>query len=171
MDKKNIKELVEEAGVKLIPIGENIYRGSCPFHVNVNTPSFTVYTATNSWFCFGESIGGDYISFLSRIEGISYREAKEKIQGNANILQEVTEYLDGMAVKDEEDFSKQLNFSISKYCRDLMYQQPDKVDNILKFLQKLDKEYLTQPVNHVIMEQVIKESREFVKIVKRNCDD
>lgn len=158
-NQKNIKELVEEAGVKLVPIGENIYRGSCPLHINVNTPSFTVYLSTNSWFCFGESIGGDIYSFYSRLHNVSYRVSKETLDGNNDLLEECVQLLDGLNVKDEIDYRDELNFSVSKYCRDLMYQYPDKVDNIMKFLQKLDKEYLTKPVTSDILTQVIKESR------------
>ena len=103
--KKTIKELVEEAGVKLVPIGENIYRGSCPFHVNLNTPSFTVYDGeTQSWFCFGESIGGDKYNFYSRLKNCSYRSSKEALDGDVNVLTEVTEYLDGLGVVEEKDY-------------------------------------------------------------------
>jgi DNA primase len=159
MSKKTIKDLVEEAGVKLVPIGENIYRGSCPFHINLNTPSFTVYTATDSWFCFGESIGGDIYSFYSRLKNCSYRASKEALDGNVDTLVEITETLDGLSVRDEKDYRDELNFAVSKYCRDLLYKYPSQVDNILKFLQKLDKEYLTKPVSNDILKQVIEESR------------
>ena len=159
MAKKTIKEVVESYGVKLWPIGEGILRGSCPMHTNLNTPSFTVYTSTDSYFCFGESIGGDVANLISRMEGISYAEAKQRIQGDTNTLEEITQTLDGMAVKDEVDYRDELNFSVSKYCRDLMLKYPDRVDNILKFLEKLDKEYLTKPINYATLNQVIKESR------------
>ena len=155
--KKTIKELVEEAGVKLVPIGENIYRGSCPFHINVNTPSFTVYDGdTQSWFCFGESIGGDIYSFYSRLKGTSYRAAKEAIDGDTNLLEEVLQTLDGLAVREEKDYGEQLNFSISKRARDLMYRKPQLVNNVMEFLKTFDKT-LTNPVNHDIMDRVNKE--------------
>ena len=48
--------------------------GLCPFH-GEKTPSFVVYTDTNSFFCFGCSAGGDVITFIMRIENLSYIDA------------------------------------------------------------------------------------------------
>jgi hypothetical protein len=158
--KKTIKEVVESYGVKLWSISDGVLRGSCPMHTNVNTPSFTVYVNTDSYFCFGESIGGDTANFISRMEGISYAEAKDRIKGDTNLLEEITETLDGLSVKDEINYADELNFSISKYCRDLMYRRADKVDNILKFLQKLDKEYLTKSISYDILNRVTEESKQ-----------
>ena len=48
--------------------------GLCPFH-GEKTPSFVVYTDTQSFFCFGCSAGGDVITFIMRIENLSYIDA------------------------------------------------------------------------------------------------
>ena len=48
--------------------------GLCPFH-GEKTPSFTVYPETNSFYCFGCSAGGDVITFVKRIENLSYIDA------------------------------------------------------------------------------------------------
>ena len=48
--------------------------GLCPFH-NERTPSFTVYSDTQSFYCFGCSKGGDVITFIRDIENLDYREA------------------------------------------------------------------------------------------------
>ena len=157
--KKTIKEVVESYNVKLWSIGENIFRGACPLHVNVNSASFTVYTVTNSWFCFGEGIGGDTANLISKMEGISYAEAKKRVDGEISLQEDMTQMLDSVAVKDEVDYADQLNFCISKNCRDLMINHNDKVDNILKFLQKVDTEVLTKPVTRGILVSVIEESR------------
>lgn len=161
--KKTIKEVVESYGVRLWSIGDGILRGACPLHVNVNSASFTVYTSTDSWFCFGEGIGGDTANFLSKMEGISYSDAKKIIEGEVSLQENVKQMLDSVAVKEEEDYSDQLNFSVSKYCRDLMLQYPERVDNILKFLQKVDNTVLTKPVTRGILMGVIAESRRLVQ--------
>jgi DNA primase len=159
MPQKNIKELVEEAGVVLVPIGENIFRGSCPFHINLNTPSFTVYTATDSWFCFGESIGGDIYSFYSRLKNCSYYASKEALDGDTNLLEEVTMTLDGLSVVDEKDYGQELNFALSKFCRDLMYRKPELVNNVMEFLKKMDKDLTTKKIDAILMAEIIAESR------------
>ncbi len=46
----------------------------CPFH-SEKTPSFHVYTDTQSFYCFGCGAGGDVITFIKRIENLSYIEA------------------------------------------------------------------------------------------------
>lgn len=48
--------------------------GLCPFH-NEKTPSFTVYPDTQSFYCFGCSAGGEVISFIKRIENLSFTDA------------------------------------------------------------------------------------------------
>lgn len=158
--KKTIVEVVESYGVKLWAIGDGILRGSCPMHKNVNTPSFTVYVNTDSYFCFGEGIGGDTANFLSKMENISYAEAKKLVDGEVSLKEDVCQMLDSVAAIEEEDFADQLNFSISKYCRDLMLSGTVQVDNILKFLQKVDNEVLTKPVTRDILKRVIEESRQ-----------
>jgi|SRR5579872_862787 len=161
--KKNIVEVVESYGVRLWSIGDGILRGSCPMHKNVNTPSFTVYVNTDSYFCFGEGIGGDTANFLSKMEGISYAEAKKLVDGEVSLQENVKQMLDSVAVKEEEDYSDQLNFSVSKYCRDLMLSGAVPVDNILSFLQKVDNTILTKPVTRDILMSVIEESRRLAK--------
>lgn len=157
--KKTIVEVVESYGVRLWSIGDGILRGSCPMHKNVNTPSFTVYVNTDSYFCFGEGIGGDTANFLSKMEGISYNDAKKIVEGEVSLQENVKQMLDSVAVQEEEDYSDQLNFSVSKYCRDLMLQYPERVDNILKFLQKVDNEVLQNKVTRDILMSVIAEFR------------
>ena len=48
--------------------------GLCPFH-SEKTPSFHIYTDTQSFYCFGCGAGGDVITFTKRIENLDYVEA------------------------------------------------------------------------------------------------
>ncbi len=50
------------------------YTCLCPFH-SEKTPSCTVYTDTQSFYCFGCGAGGDVITFIKRIENLTYFEA------------------------------------------------------------------------------------------------
>ena len=49
------------------------YSACCPFH-SEKTPSFYVYPATGSYYCFGCGAGGDVITFIKTIEGLEYME-------------------------------------------------------------------------------------------------
>ena len=50
--------------------------GLCPFH-SEKTPSFTVFTDTNSYHCFGCGSGGDVITFVMAAENLDYIGALE----------------------------------------------------------------------------------------------
>ena len=69
--------------VTLKRAGSN-HNGLCPFH-SEKTPSFTVFTGTSSFYCFGCGAGGDVISFIMRAENLEYREALEFLAKRAGI--------------------------------------------------------------------------------------
>ena len=50
------------------------FTARCPFHDDRN-PSFVVFTQTQSFYCFSCAAHGDVLSFLMRIERLSFGEA------------------------------------------------------------------------------------------------
>ena len=58
--------------------------GLCPFH-SEKTPSFTVFPATKSFYCFGCGAGGDVITFIQKIENLDYVGAVEALAKRAGI--------------------------------------------------------------------------------------
>ena len=58
--------------------------GLCPFH-NEKTPSFNVYPATQSFYCFGCGAGGDAITFLKKIENLDYLDAVKTLAQRAGL--------------------------------------------------------------------------------------
>lgn len=58
--------------------------GLCPFH-NEKTPSFTVYLATQSFYCFGCGAGGDAITFVKKIENLDYLDAVKTLVQRAGL--------------------------------------------------------------------------------------
>ena len=66
-------ETVMGSYVQLIRRGRN-YVCSCPFH-SEKTPSCTVFTDNQSFYCFGCGSGGDVITFTMKIENLSFTEA------------------------------------------------------------------------------------------------
>lgn len=58
--------------------------GLCPFH-NEKTPSFTVYPATQSFYCFGCGAGGGAITFLKKIENLDYLDAVKTLAQRAGL--------------------------------------------------------------------------------------
>lgn len=70
---KNDIESVVSSYVSLKRRGRNQV-GLCPFH-GEKTPSFNLYPETASFYCFGCGAGGDVITFIKRIENLSYIDA------------------------------------------------------------------------------------------------
>ena len=66
-------ETVMGSYVNLIRRGRN-YVCSCPFH-SEKTPSCTVFTDTQSFYCFGCGAGGDVITFTMKAENLDFVEA------------------------------------------------------------------------------------------------
>ena len=62
----------------------NTYVGLCPFH-NEKTPSFTVYPATQSFYCFGCGAGGDAVTFIKKIENLDYTDAVKSLAQRAGM--------------------------------------------------------------------------------------
>ena len=59
-------------------------KGLCPFH-SEKSPSFTVYPASNSFYCFGCGAGGDQVNFIMRMERLDYPDAIEFLAKRAGI--------------------------------------------------------------------------------------
>ena len=69
--------------VNLKRAGSNMH-GLCPFH-SERTPSFTVFTRSNSFYCFGCGAGGDAISFIMRAENLDYPSAVEFLANRVGV--------------------------------------------------------------------------------------
>ncbi|MFE6449116.1 DNA primase [Nocardiopsis dassonvillei] len=64
--------------------GGGSLKGLCPFH-DEKSPSFNVTPSKNLWYCFGCGEGGDTISFLQRIDSLSFTEAVETLARQVGI--------------------------------------------------------------------------------------
>lgn len=71
------------------------YVACCPFH-NEKTPSFTVFTDTASYYCFGCGAAGDIITFTMQYENLDYVEAVKALAERA-----------GMQVPEDRQYSSE----------------------------------------------------------------
>jgi len=69
--------------------GNNFF-GLCPFH-SEKTPSFSVNTNKQIYYCFGCGAGGDALNFLKRYHGITFPEAAKMLARKYNITIETRE--------------------------------------------------------------------------------
>ena len=80
----DIVDLVGET-VRLRRSGKN-YTGFCPFHHNVNTPSFAIFPESGTWRCFGAcNEGGDIFRFVMKKEGCDFPEALRLLAQRAGV--------------------------------------------------------------------------------------
>ncbi len=82
--------VVASSYVNLKKRGRN-YVGLCPFH-SEKTPSFHIYTDSNSFYCFGCHAGGDVITFVRNIEHLDYMEAVKFLADRAGLQVPETDY-------------------------------------------------------------------------------
>jgi DNA primase len=77
--------LIENVVSRYVPLrrsGKNLI-GQCPFHDD-RIPSFVVYLASQSFYCFGCKAHGDVAGFLMRIEKLTFPEALRTLRELVN---------------------------------------------------------------------------------------
>ncbi len=72
-----MREVVSDY-VTLKSAGGGSYKGLCPFH-DERTPSFHVTPAKGLYHCFSCQEGGDLITFVRKVEGLTFSEAVERL--------------------------------------------------------------------------------------------
>ncbi|WP_370019678.1 DNA primase [Planotetraspora sp. GP83] len=70
--------------IQLRNAGGGNLKGLCPFH-DEKSPSFNVTPARGYYYCFGCAEGGDVITFVRKIENLSFSEAVERLAQRAGI--------------------------------------------------------------------------------------
>lgn len=84
--------------VAIKPAGGGSFKGLCPFH-DERSPSFHVTPSKGMFYCFGCQEGGDAITFLQKMDHLSFTESIEKlaakfgvtlryVEGNAGIARQ-----------------------------------------------------------------------------------
>ncbi|WP_104108981.1 DNA primase [Arthrobacter sp. N199823] len=97
----DLKEIVD-AYVTLKSAGIGSFKGLCPFH-DERSPSFHVRPQMGYFHCFGCQESGDVISFIQKMDHISFSEAVEKLAGRISYE---LRYEDGGTGPRREDVGK-----------------------------------------------------------------
>jgi len=104
-EKVNWYDFYSQYVQKLKPSGNQAI-GLCPFHDD-KEPSFSVNLEHGTWFCFAEGEGGNAVTFIERLLGVSRREAWDIILNFAGIL----DAKKGIAYT-VEDYSREKNLPL-----------------------------------------------------------
>jgi DNA primase len=136
--RKNIISLMAEYNIELRKEG-TILRAYCPFHNDTGRPNFTIYEDTDSWYCWACKEGGDKAQFVAKMEGISYADAKLKLDGVELDLEELQEKIDGAGFYDDPpQLNTDVNITISKAVRRFLKESPGRASEALALLKELD---------------------------------
>lgn len=110
--------------------GRNFF-GLCPFH-NEKSPSFSVSPDKQIFHCFGCGAGGNVYTFLTKIEGISFKEAVEQLAERANIsLPKLESNID-----NSKEELKQKVYKVNEFALEFYHQ------NLYKPDAKIAQEYI-----------------------------
>ena len=96
----------------------------CPFH-SEKTPSCTIYNDTQSFYCFGCGAGGDVISFIKRIENLSYIEAVRFLAERAGITMPENDGRSDESVRKKAR-TYEINREAAKFFFKYLLSGPDK---------------------------------------------
>src|SRR5262249_8502204 len=88
-ERPSIVDVISERGTRKSAGGCKL-KGLCPFH-DEKTPSFTVSSARNVYFCHGCGAGGDAIRFVMDVDHLTFVEAVERLANRAGITLRYTE--------------------------------------------------------------------------------
>ena len=80
----NIADVVADY-VTLKRAGVDSLKGLCPFH-DERTPSFNVRPSAGYYHCFGCGESGDMISFVQRLDHLTFTEAVERLAAKAGMV-------------------------------------------------------------------------------------
>ena len=100
-ERSSIEDVVREH-VTLRAAGPGSLKGLCPFH-DEKSPSFNVRPLVGAWHCFGCGEGGDVISFVQKVEHLTFAEAVERL---ATKLGMELHYEEGGAPRSGEGLGK-----------------------------------------------------------------
>lgn len=101
------------------------FLGLCPFHKE-KSPSFSVSPDKQIFHCFGCGIGGDVITFISKIDNIGYREAIEVLAEKAGIaLPTISSSQDAKREELKQKVYK-INEIVAEFYHENLYKQSSK---------------------------------------------
>lgn len=110
--------------------GRNFF-GLCPFH-NEKSPSFSVSPDKQIFHCFGCGVGGNVITFISKIEGLNFIETVQMLAERANIQLPTLENSGDM----QKEILKDKVYKVNEFTAEFYHQ------NLYKLQAKLAQEYV-----------------------------
>lgn len=167
LENVKIVDIIERHGLRFVKDSGNRLKILCPFH-SEDTPSLVVYLDSNSYFCFGCSVGGNCIDFVMAIQKKTFKQVLDEY-AEGHDFSSANYYIDKSikgSKKEELDlktYIKNTKYHVNIYLRDYLAKHPDKKDKIHDCYNKLDdffeKEGITEKEVGGIMDMVVEETK------------
>lgn len=125
----NIASIIEPY-VELRSKGRDLW-GLCPFH-NEKSPSFSVSPDKQIFHCFGCGVGGNVITFVSKIEGMNFIETVQMLAERANIQLPTLEN----SGDSQREILKDKVYKVNEFTAEFYHQ------NLYKPQAKMGQEYV-----------------------------
>jgi DNA primase len=124
-ERSSIEDVVREH-VTLRTAGPGSLKGLCPFH-DEKSPSFNIRPVVGAWHCFGCGEGGDVISFVMKVEHLTFAEAVERLAAKLGME---LRYEEGGAPRSGEGLGKRSRLVeahrvASEYYSDALVNLPE----------------------------------------------
>lgn len=110
--------------------GRNFF-GLCPFH-NEKSPSFSISPDKQIFHCFGCGVGGNVITFVSKIEGLNFVETVQMLAERANIQLPTLENNGDI----QKEILKDKVYKVNEFAAEYYHQ------NLYKTQAKIAQEYV-----------------------------
>ena len=121
-ERASIVEVVADY-VSLRKSGAN-YQGLCPFH-GEKTPSFNVNPARAIFHCFGCGVGGNVITFIMKMEGLSFPEAVKFLAKRVGVvIEERLPTPHEQRLKDEREALYRITDLAADFYRRVLVKDP-----------------------------------------------
>lgn len=95
------------------------YKGKCPFHKETDA-SFTVSPDKEMFYCFGCHASGDVITFISKIENVSQKDAAELLVNQYGLKVPTQFSFEG---SEEKRVQKQSHFTVCRFFAQWAHDQ------------------------------------------------
>jgi DNA primase len=119
-DASGVADVIGEH-IQLRSAGGGNLKGLCPFH-DEKSPSFNVTPVRGLWHCFGCGEGGDVISFVMKLDHLSFNEAVEQLAKRARIE---LRYAEGGFTKRNETSERARLLEAHRFAADYYVEQLD----------------------------------------------
>ena len=138
-DSNDIVEVISQY-VHLKRSGRN-YFGLCPFH-NEKSPSFSVSPDKQIFHCFGCGVGGNVITFISKIEGLGFKESVENLAERAGIKLPTIGNNEDSKIEELKAKVYKVNSFTANYYHKRLYEPRSKIGQEYVKKRKLTNETL-----------------------------